>query len=86
MFLRVLSELLLGILLFPSGGQSGSPSFASYQQKSAMNEQLVNSENSIREIPGFFSAANEPLLLFISGLIILLIATVLKFELARRPS
>jgi len=51
-----------------------------------MNEQLVNSENSIREIPGFFSAANEPLLLFISGLIILLIATVLKFELAKRPS
>ena len=86
MFLRVLSELLLAILLFPFAGHSGSPSFASHKQKSAMNQRLINSENSPSEIAAFFSAANEPRLLFLSGLIILLIATGLKSELARRPS
>jgi hypothetical protein len=48
--------------------------------------QLVTYEKTGQEIPAFFSEANEPLLLFISGLLILLIATGLKSELARKPS
>ena len=48
--------------------------------------QLVTYESTGREIPAFFSEANEPLVLFSCGLIILLIATGLKSGLARKPS
>ena len=51
-----------------------------------MNEHLINSKNSLSEIAAFFSGANEPLMLLISGLIILLIATRLKSELTRKLS
>jgi len=61
-----------------------APSSASYPQKLA--NQLVTYENTGREIPAFFSEANEPLVLFICGLIILLIATGLKSGLAGKPS
>src|SRR5580765_4205014 len=61
-----------------------APSSATYPQKPA--NQLVTYENTGREIPAFFSEANEPLVLFICGLIILLIATGLKSGLARKPS
>ena len=61
-----------------------APSSDSYPQKLA--NQLVTYESTGREIPAFFSEANEPLLLFICGLIILLIATGLKSGLARKPS
>ena len=61
-----------------------APSTASRLQKPA--NQLVTYENTSREIPAFFSEANEPLVLFICGLIILLIATGLKSGLARKPS
>jgi hypothetical protein len=60
------------------------PSSAPHLQNPA--NQLVTSEKTGQEIPAFFSEANEPLLLFISGLLILLIATGLKSELARKPS
>ena len=61
-----------------------APSSASYPQNLA--NQLVTYENTGRQIPAFFSEANEPLVLFICGLIILLIATGLKSGLARKPS
>jgi hypothetical protein len=59
-------------------------SSAPHLQKLA--NQLVTYENTGREIPAFFSEANEPLVLFICGLNILLIATGLKSGLARLPS
>jgi hypothetical protein len=71
----------LFLLMFVIQTATSSPS---YPQKLA--NQLVTYENTGREILSFFSEANEPLLLFISGLIIFLIATRLKSELARKPS
>ena len=71
----------LSLLMFVIQTATSSPS---YPQKLA--NQLVTYENTGREIPAFFSEANEPLVLFICGLIILLIATGLKSGLARKPS
>ncbi len=71
----------LFLLMFVIQTATSSPS---YPQKLA--NQLVTYENTGREIPAFFSEANEPLVLFICGLIILLIATGLKSGLARKPS
>ena len=61
-----------------------APYSASYPQTLA--NQLVTYESTGRQIPAFFSEANEPLVLFICGLIILLIATGLKSGLARKLS
>ena len=61
-----------------------APFPASYPQTLA--NQLLTYQKTGREIPAFFSEANEPLVLFICGLIILLIATGLKSGLARKPS
>jgi len=71
----------LFLLMFVIQTATSSPS---YPQKLA--NQLVTYENTGREIPAFFSEANEPLVLFICGLIILLIATGLKSGLARKLS
>src|SRR5262245_33845455 len=59
-----------------------APSSASHLEKLA--NQLVT--HTGRAIAAFLSEANEPLVLFICGLIVLLIATRLKSELARKPS
>ena len=79
-----LRSSLLAILLLITfaGPASSSPPFASRLP----DTKIERYENSRREISRFFSAANEPLLLFVSGLIILSIATGLKSELARKPS
>jgi hypothetical protein len=81
MYLRSSLLAILLLVTFASPASS-SPPFASHLP----DTKTERYENRTREIPGFFSAANEPLLLFISGLIILSIATALKSELARKPS